>query len=85
MGNVSRSWFSLLLAIKLSENGISIGVSIYLFTLNACTFLTLQAFTGTLSGLGQYLATESPLKMMKNAPYFTLKAISLLKIFKLLC
>ena len=43
MGNVYLSWFTFLLAIKLSENGISIGVSIYLFTLIACTFLTLQA------------------------------------------
>ena len=30
------------------------------------------------------LATESPLKVMKNAFYFTLKALSVLKIFKLL-
>ena len=43
MGNVYLSWFSFLFAIKLSENGISIGVSIYLFTLTACTFLFLQA------------------------------------------
>ena len=32
-----------------------------------------------LSGLGQFLATESPLKMMKNAFYFTSKALFLLK------
>ena len=48
-------------------------------------YLFLKTFTGTLSGLGQYLAAESPLKMMKNASYFTLKAFFLLKIFKLLC
>ena len=29
-------------------------------------------------------ATESPLKMMKNAFYFTSKAFSVFKIFKLL-
>ena len=29
------------------------------------------------------LTTESPLKMMKNAFYFTTKALSFLKIFKL--
>ena len=31
-----------------------------------------------------YLATESPLKVMKNAFYFTLKPLLVLKIFKLL-
>ena len=30
----------------------------------------------------QFLATENPLKMMKNGFYFTLKALFLLKIFK---
>ena len=39
---------------------------------------------GTLSGLGQYLTNESPLKVMKNAFYFTLKALFVLKIFKFL-
>ena len=33
-----------------------------------------------LSGLRKFLATESPLKMMKNAFYFTLKALFVLKI-----
>ena len=37
-----------------------------------------------LSILRQYLANESPIKMMKNAFYFTLKALFLLKIFKFL-
>ena len=36
---------------------------------------------GTLSGLRQFLATEKPLKMMKKAFYFTLKALFVLKIF----
>ena len=40
-------------------------------------------FKGTLLGLRQFFATESPLKMMKNT-YFTSKAIFILKIFKLL-
>ena len=31
-----------------------------------------------------FLATESPLKMMKNAFYFTLKALFVFKIFKFL-
>ena len=30
-------------------------------------------FKGALSGLEQFLGTESPLKLMKNAFYFTLK------------
>ena len=39
---------------------------------------------GALSGLRQILATESSLKMMKNAFYFTSKALFVLKIFKFL-
>ena len=42
------------------------------------------AFKGTLSGLRQFFATESPLKMMENAFYFTSKALFILKIFKIL-
>ena len=34
-----------------------------------------------LSGLRQFLAIESPLKMMKNAFYFALKALFVLKMF----
>ena len=41
-------------------------------------------FKGALAGLRQFLANESPLKMMKNAFYFTLKALLVLKIFKFL-
>ena len=41
-------------------------------------------FKVALSDLRQFLATESPLKMMKNAFYFTLKAIFVLKIFQFL-
>ena len=48
---------------------------------NHCKFLSLK---GALSGLRQFLITESPLKMMKNAFYFTLKALFILKIFKFL-
>ena len=39
---------------------------------------------GALSGLRQHLAYESPLKIMKNAFYFTLKAFFVLKIFNFL-
>ena len=37
---------------------------------------------GALSSLKQVLATEVPLKVMKNAFYFTLRALLVLKIFK---
>ena len=40
--------------------------------------------TGTLSGLRQFLAAEGPLKMMKNAFYFTSKAPFVLNIFRFL-
>ena len=39
---------------------------------------------GALSGLRQFLVTESPLKMMKNVFYFTSKALFILKMFKFL-
>ena len=39
-------------------------------------------FKGALSGLRQFLAAESYFKMMKNAFYFTLKALLALKIYK---
>ena len=41
----------------------------------------LHWFKDALSGLRQFLATESPLKMMKNAFCFTLTARFILKIF----
>ena len=43
-----------------------------------------ENFKGALSGLRQFLAFESTLKMMKNAFYFLLKARFVLKIFKFL-
>ena len=39
---------------------------------------------GALSGLRQFLAIESPLKMMKNAFYFTSKALFVFKMFNFL-
>ena len=41
-------------------------------------------FKDALSGLRHVLATETPLKMMKYAFYFTSKAVLVLKIFKFL-
>ena len=45
---------------------------------------TLKNFNAALSRLRQFLATENPFKMMKNAFYFALKALFVLKIFKFL-
>ena len=39
---------------------------------------------GSLSDLELFLATENPLKMIKNAFNFTLKALLVIKIFKFL-
>ena len=41
-------------------------------------------FNGAFSGLRQFLATKDSLKMMKNAFYFTKKALHVLKIFQFL-
>ena len=46
--------------------------------------ISFKVFKGALSGQRQFLATEIPLKMMKNDFYFTSKALSVLKIFKFL-
>ena len=48
----------------------------------AKTFILL--LKGALYGLRQFLITESPLKMTKNASYLTLKTLFVLKIFKFL-
>ena len=47
-------------------------------------FLQEIYFKGVLSGLRQFWGTETPLKMMKNAFYFTLKTLFVLNIFKFL-
>ena len=43
-----------------------------------------KTFKYTLSGLRQFLATESPLKLMKNAFHLISKALFVLKIFEFL-
>ena len=45
---------------------------------------TEKNFKVALSGLRKFLATESPLKVMKDAFYFTSIALFFLKIFKFL-
>ena len=44
----------------------------------------LSIFKSSLLGVRKFLAAESPLKLMKNAFYITLKALFVLKIFKFL-
>ena len=60
---------------------------------NICSKLTMKApdvvlvsllLKGALSGLRTFLATESLLKVMKNAFHFTLKALFVLKVLKIL-
>ena len=51
-------------------------------TINLDTKFDKIYFEGSLSGLKQFLATESPLKTMKNVFYFNLKAFFVLKIIK---
>ena len=46
--------------------------------------LNVRSLKGPLSGLRPFLAFENPLKMMKNAFYFTSKALFALEIFKFL-
>ena len=48
------------------------------------TSVTDSLFKATVSGLRQRFATESPLKMMKNAFNFISKALFVLKMFKYL-
>ena len=73
-------------------------ISVKVFCVNNCSYnicnkncnakmycKNIQAtLKGSLWGLRQFLTTESPLKNMKNACYFTLKALFVLKIFKFL-
>ena len=59
-----------------------------IYTINFCQILTKAPFDtlmlDALTGLTQFLATETSLKVMKNYFSFTLKALFALKIFKFL-
>ena len=66
--------------IMVNNDKICFGVH-YLLTIEE---VKVNKLKGALSGLRQFFATESPLKMMKNAFYFTSKALFVLKIFKFL-
>ena len=48
------------------------------------TILVLFSYRSRLLNLRQFLANGSPLEMMKNASYFTLKYLFVLKIFEYL-
>ena len=50
-------------------------------SLESSSLLKKDFFKGALEGLIQLLATKSPLKMIKNAFYFTLKALFVAKLF----
>ena len=54
------------------------------FKRNRSSLIRLNALKGALSGLRQFLTTESPLRMMKNTFYFTSKALFVLEIFRFL-
>ena len=43
-----------------------------------------KIFKSAFPGLRQFLETENPLKIMKNAFYFTLKPLFVLNVFKFL-
>ena len=57
-------------------------LEVSIFLINFSVSITLYHFRGALSCLGQFLATESPFKMMKNAFYITLIALFFFKISK---
>ena len=54
------------------------------FTRRTLYEVSIHKFKGALSDLRKFLAIESPLKMMKNAFYFTSKALFVLNVFKFL-
>ena len=54
----------------------------FLFSYDDLLTFTKEILKGALSGPGKLLTTESPFKMMKNAFYFILIALFILKIFR---
>ena len=68
---------------KLKEQFVTEALPLVRATAPEDYYATQHQFKDALSGLRQFLAIESPLKMMKNVFYFTLKSICVLKIFKL--
>ena len=71
---IKKSVNLLSLLLILSKVNTALSVLIYQFSF----------FKGALTGLRQFLATVSLLKMIKNAFHFTIKALLMLKILKFL-
>ena len=81
LGYDLRGWFLEPFAIRITSEQCSS----FILSWSDIVFKYLQRyFKGALSGLRQFLATESPLKTMKNVFYFNSKALFVLKIFKFL-
>ena len=76
--------FPLLFQNITHNNGFTFSSSFELFSISWYISGSTINFKGALKGLRQFLASQSPLKKMKNAFYFTLKAIFILKIFNFL-
>ena len=53
-------------------------------TVRGNIYISENVFNGAVSGPIHFLAPENPLKIMKNASYFTLKGAFVFKIFKFL-
>ena len=71
---IKKSVNLLSLLLILSKVNTALSVLIYQFSF----------FKGAFTGLKQFLATVSLLKMIKNAFHFTIKALLMLKILKFL-
>ena len=51
-------------------------------TVRGNIYISENVFNGAVSGPIHFLAPENPLKIMKNASYFTLKGAFVFKIFR---
>ena len=76
------SWFYWFFRIQ-TEYSSTDKLNTALLNLLNCQNSSCSIFKHVLPGLRQYLETESPLQMMKNAFYFTLKVLLVFNIFKL--
>ena len=57
--------------------------NIHFFKVHISTITKASELKSPPSGQRQFLATESPIKMMRNAFYFTSEAFFVLRIFKI--
>ena len=88
VNNLTKNIINFFTCIRICKNVfitfIIIIIIITILTTTVTVYPWFNVFKGALSGLRQFLATESPLKMMKNAFYITSRALFVLKIFKFL-